>query len=248
MHMLSISNTEYKAYSSYPKPFQHYRYILLGHVNYMFSLLITMWIMKVFCNLRHWLPNNWQPWFRRGNQLLGIVGWEKWTLLRHAPFGIYFEVLIGCGSFIFCACRYFSFDIFYSSGCKSLLVSLFVMLFCLLKAMIIIAWNGSGTFSSIFEADVFKKVLSVFVTAAILKLAQGIQDGWSIHPISLHPLVFETYNRLCEEKYWFSFCKIVWNINLKNCTSIYRIKPFPCAGPWLTFQSKREGLVFGIWI
>lgn len=39
--------------------------------------------------------------------------------------------------------------------------------------MIIIASNGSGKLSSIFEGDVFKKVLSVFITAAILKLAQG---------------------------------------------------------------------------
>ena len=41
------------------------------------------------------------------------------------------------------------------------------------KAMIIIAWNGSGQPSSIFRGDVFKKVLSVFITAAILKLGQG---------------------------------------------------------------------------
>ena len=39
--------------------------------------------------------------------------------------------------------------------------------------MIIIAWNGSGNPSAIFAGDVFKKVLSVFITAAILKLGQG---------------------------------------------------------------------------
>lgn len=39
--------------------------------------------------------------------------------------------------------------------------------------MIIIASSGSGQLSSVFEGDVFKKVLSVFITAAILKLAQG---------------------------------------------------------------------------
>ncbi|GLT55537.1 hypothetical protein SLA2020_286500 [Shorea laevis] len=45
-----------------------------------------------------------------------------------------------------------------------------------LQAMIIIASNGSGKLSSIFEGDVFKKVLSVFITAAILKLAQAVLD------------------------------------------------------------------------
>lgn len=39
--------------------------------------------------------------------------------------------------------------------------------------MIIIAWNGSGDLSAIFQGDVFLKVLSIFITAAILKLAQG---------------------------------------------------------------------------
>ncbi|KAL5549544.1 hypothetical protein UlMin_004775 [Ulmus minor] len=45
-----------------------------------------------------------------------------------------------------------------------------------LQAMIIVAWNGSGNLSSIVEGDVFNKVLSVFITAAILKLVQAILD------------------------------------------------------------------------
>lgn len=39
--------------------------------------------------------------------------------------------------------------------------------------MIIIAWNG-GTPSDIFDRGVFKQVLSIFITAAILKLGQGM--------------------------------------------------------------------------
>ncbi|XP_073011605.1 callose synthase 3-like [Typha latifolia] len=44
-----------------------------------------------------------------------------------------------------------------------------------LQAMIIIAWNG-GSPSDIFDPGVFKKVLSVFITAAILKLVQAVLD------------------------------------------------------------------------
>ncbi|KDP20385.1 hypothetical protein JCGZ_05268 [Jatropha curcas] len=44
------------------------------------------------------------------------------------------------------------------------------------EAMIIIAWNGSGKLSSIFEGDVFKKVLSIFITSAILTFAQAVID------------------------------------------------------------------------
>ncbi|KAK2637156.1 hypothetical protein Ddye_031948 [Dipteronia dyeriana] len=45
-----------------------------------------------------------------------------------------------------------------------------------LQAMIIIAWNGSGKLSSVFEGDVFMRVLSIFITAAVLKLAQAVLD------------------------------------------------------------------------
>ncbi|CAH9106641.1 unnamed protein product [Cuscuta epithymum] len=45
-----------------------------------------------------------------------------------------------------------------------------------LQAMIIIAWNGTGEPSGIFDAGILKKVLSIFITASILKLAQAILD------------------------------------------------------------------------
>ncbi|XP_022146133.1 callose synthase 1 [Momordica charantia] len=51
--------------------------------------------------------------------------------------------------------------------------SFFILCF---QAMVIIAWNGSGDLDSVFEGDVFKKVLSIFITAAILKFAQAIID------------------------------------------------------------------------
>lgn len=49
----------------------------------------------------------------------------------------------------------------------------FVLLTFSFQAMIIVSWNGSGQPSAIFNVDVFMKVLSVFITAAILKLGQG---------------------------------------------------------------------------
>ncbi|KZV22357.1 callose synthase 2-like [Dorcoceras hygrometricum] len=45
-----------------------------------------------------------------------------------------------------------------------------------LQAMIIISWNGSGSIGDLFDGDVIKKVLSIFITAAILKLAQAVLD------------------------------------------------------------------------
>ncbi|KAM7277956.1 hypothetical protein ACFE04_005090 [Oxalis oulophora] len=45
-----------------------------------------------------------------------------------------------------------------------------------LQVMIIVAWNHSGEASAIFTGDVFQKVLSVFITAAVLKLGQAVLD------------------------------------------------------------------------
>ncbi|XP_021771975.1 callose synthase 3-like [Chenopodium quinoa] len=50
-----------------------------------------------------------------------------------------------------------------------------------LQAMIIIAWNGTGDPSAIFETRVFKNVLSIFITASIIKLVLAVLDvilGW----------------------------------------------------------------------
>lgn len=53
------------------------------------------------------------------------------------------------------------------------------MLFLFTQAMIIIAWNG-GTPSDIFDRGVFKQILSIFITAAILKLCQGMSPPHSL--------------------------------------------------------------------
>ncbi|KAJ0968856.1 hypothetical protein J5N97_021733 [Dioscorea zingiberensis] len=44
-----------------------------------------------------------------------------------------------------------------------------------LQAMIILAWNG-GSPNDIFDAGVFKKILSIFITAAFLKLGQAVLE------------------------------------------------------------------------
>ncbi|VFQ64399.1 unnamed protein product [Cuscuta campestris] len=45
-----------------------------------------------------------------------------------------------------------------------------------LQAMIIIAWNHSGSISDIFDEDLFKSILSIFITAAILHFVRAILD------------------------------------------------------------------------
>jgi len=44
--------------------------------------------------------------------------------------------------------------------------------------MVIIAWSPSGLLSSIFEADVFRNVSTIFITAAFLNFLQGKKILW----------------------------------------------------------------------
>lgn len=45
-----------------------------------------------------------------------------------------------------------------------------------LQAMVIIAWNPSGSLAAFFYEDVFKRVMSIFVTSAFLNLLQATLD------------------------------------------------------------------------
>jgi hypothetical protein len=50
--------------------------------------------------------------------------------------------------------------------------------FCSAQAIIIIAWND-GPPTDMFNGRVFKQVLSIFITATVLKFGQGI---WAVSP------------------------------------------------------------------
>ncbi|CAN6481516.1 unnamed protein product [Victoria cruziana] len=53
---------------------------------------------------------------------------------------------------------------------------MWIFLILSLQVMVIIACNGSGNPSVIFDGAVFKKVLSIFITAAVLRLLQAVLD------------------------------------------------------------------------
>ena len=42
------------------------------------------------------------------------------------------------------------------------------------QAMVIIAWSPSGSLAALFDEDVFRSVLTIFITSAFLNLLQGI--------------------------------------------------------------------------
>ncbi|GMP41984.1 hypothetical protein CsSME_00011891 [Camellia sinensis var. sinensis] len=88
-----------------------------------------------------------------------------------------------------------------------------------LQAMIIISWNGSGTLRSIFQGDVFMKVMSIFITAAILKLAQAVLDiimSWKArHSMSLH-VKLRYILKAVSAAAWVIILPVTYAYSLKN--------------------------------
>ena len=44
------------------------------------------------------------------------------------------------------------------------------LIFIVVQAMVIVAWNGLGSPMDIFQKDLFEQALSIFITVAILRL------------------------------------------------------------------------------
>ncbi|XP_038696263.1 callose synthase 3 [Tripterygium wilfordii] len=87
------------------------------------------------------------------------------------------------------------------------------------QAMIIVAWNGSGQPSAIFEADVFKKVLSVFLTAAILKLGQSVLDvilSWKAQRVMSFNVKLRYILKVVSAAAWVVFLPVTYAYTWEN--------------------------------
>ncbi|KAL2634599.1 hypothetical protein R1flu_006078 [Riccia fluitans] len=83
-----------------------------------------------------------------------------------------------------------------------------------LQAMIVMAWNieGDGSFASTFQGNNFKRILSVFITAAILRVIQGLLDiGMNVK--AYRSIKFMGMLRLFSKL----FVSIAWVIILSVC-------------------------------
>ncbi|KAH6557053.1 hypothetical protein KP509_1Z138200 [Ceratopteris richardii] len=78
-----------------------------------------------------------------------------------------------------------------------------------LQAMIILSWNADGNPLHVFELSVFENVLSIFITAAILRLLQVVLDVL---------LNYKAYNSLNKLRLFFKLAvAIAWVIVLPIC-------------------------------
>ncbi|CAD6335282.1 unnamed protein product [Miscanthus lutarioriparius] len=101
---------------------------------------------------------------------------------------------------------------------------MWIFLILSLQAMIIIAWNG-GTPSDIFDAGVFKKVLSIFITAAILKLGQAILDlvfGWKARRSMSFAVKLRYVLKLISAAAWVVILPVTYAYTWENPTGLAR--------------------------
>ncbi|CAL9072347.1 unnamed protein product, partial [Musa textilis] len=141
-----------------------------------------------------------------------IVGLERLILLRYGHFGMFSEVLI---EYII---SIFLFPFLLSWFCS------FNILFLHSKAMIVIAWNG-GSPSAIFDAEVFKKVLSIFITAAILKLGQAVLDvifSWKARRRMSFPVKLRYILKVISAAAWVIILSVTYAYSWKNPTGLAR--------------------------
>ncbi|WOL09762.1 callose synthase 3-like isoform X1 [Canna indica] len=87
-----------------------------------------------------------------------------------------------------------------------------------LQVMIILAWNG-GSPSDIFDPAVFNKVLSIFITAAILKLGQAILDivlSWKARRSMSLPVMLRYILKVIAAVAWVVVLPVTYAYTLEN--------------------------------
>jgi hypothetical protein len=97
-------------------------------------------------------------------------GGQKQISLKYAHFCTYIEVLIICGCFLFWLSRYYILFPKYTKFFYPVNIQTYTLTS---QAMLIVSWSSSGSLSGITDGTVFRNVLSIFITAALLNLIKG---------------------------------------------------------------------------
>ncbi|KAL8139202.1 hypothetical protein V2J09_005203 [Rumex salicifolius] len=92
-----------------------------------------------------------------------------------------------------------------------------------LQVMIIVAWNGTGQLSSAFEPHVFQKVMSVFVTSAILQLIEAMLDiifsFKARHTMSFH-VKLRYFLKAISAAVWVIILPVTYAYSWKNASGV----------------------------
>eukprot|EP01018_Ginkgo_biloba_P029298 Gb_06219 [translate_table: standard] len=95
-----------------------------------------------------------------------------------------------------------------------------------LQAMIITAWNGSGSPIAIFDGPVFKKILSIFITAAILRFLQAILDlvlSWKARQSMKFPQILRYVLKVVVAAAWVIILPVCYAHTWEHPTGLNKI-------------------------
>ncbi|XP_042378472.1 callose synthase 3-like [Zingiber officinale] len=101
---------------------------------------------------------------------------------------------------------------------------MWIFLILCLQAMIILAWDG-GSPSAIFDAEVFKKVLSFFITAAVMRLGQAVLDvifGWKARRRMSFPVKLRYILKVVSSATWVIILSVTYAYSFKHPTGLAR--------------------------
>ncbi|XXG90537.1 hypothetical protein AAC387_Pa12g2278 [Persea americana] len=94
-----------------------------------------------------------------------------------------------------------------------------------LQAMIIVAWNPSGTLAALFDEDVFKNVLSIFITAALLNFLQATLDivlSWKAWGSMRYTQIVRYILKFVVAAVWVIVMPIGYSSSVQNPTGLIR--------------------------
>ncbi|KAL8147544.1 callose synthase 7-like [Apium graveolens] len=94
-----------------------------------------------------------------------------------------------------------------------------------LQAMIIIGWNHNGSLAVIFEEEVFKNILSIFITLAILNFLQATLDiilSFNAWRSLKWTQIFRYLIKFCVAAFWVALLSISYARSFQNPTGIIK--------------------------
>lgn len=102
---------------------------------------------------------------------------------------------------------------------------MWIFLILAFQAMVIVAWSPSGNLSAFFDEDVFKNVLSIFITAALLNFVQATLDiilSWKAWGSMRYTQIVRYILKFVVAAVWVVVMPIGYSSSVQNPTGLVR--------------------------
>ncbi|KAF8408938.1 hypothetical protein HHK36_005008 [Tetracentron sinense] len=111
---------------------------------------------------------------------------------------------------------------------------MWILLILAFQAMVIVAWSPSGSPAAFFDEDVFKSVLSIFITSALLNLLQATLDiilSWKAWGSLKYTQILRYLLKFAVAAAWAVVLPIGYSNSVQNTTGLVKFST-DWAGDW----------------